>query len=481
MSHLKPDIIGYFVDKEHYGKTVDPTNPLHLKEGIMNGHITLMMEEYTRRRLTGKGLWEMFHDDFEEFNLEALAVAHRNALKALRDFLLKNGVWVRSYRGTSVARVIYECLQEEEPHAWDDERRAEVQNLLTNVGTIQQPTPITPITPHTGGTPAPIQTPENQPYLRQPSPYVDGRNEQGTFPFQRDHQNTYTREELLDRFNARSQEPQDPLQTTNNAKLLTDLAKLYTDEKRYGGELYDVLDSKLRIFQDSCRKVGITKAQCADAFSIMLRGRAATYYYDKLADGGYDFVQMVRSIRNHFETDEMKQQYLTEWRETTLSRIIMENSSLSKLECLDKLLDKLRTIQRGLDPSYHSDTSLRDQTINACRGIPECNLALFNPAKTYEGVCAQLRSAIGTAIRSREAQQFTNATQHHDDWLEPPTTSHQHDFHDQHWTDRTYGGRRNARGGVRGGGTQSARGPGYIPRRTIPWKPGLPPKEVLRL
>ena len=57
MSGLQlPEGIRYYVDKEHYGKTVDPTNTSHLTEGIMNGHLTLMMEEYKRLHLTGRRL-----------------------------------------------------------------------------------------------------------------------------------------------------------------------------------------------------------------------------------------------------------------------------------------------------------------------------------------------------------------------------------------------------------------------------------------
>ena len=36
-------------------------------------------------------------------------------------------------------------------------------------------------------------------------------------------------------------------------KLLTELTKLYSDqEKKFGGEMYNILNSKLRIFYDCC-------------------------------------------------------------------------------------------------------------------------------------------------------------------------------------------------------------------------------------
>jgi hypothetical protein len=177
----------------------------------------------------------------------------------------------------------------------------------------------------------------------------------------------------------------------NIAKMLTELTKLYSDqEKKYSGELYDILNTKLRIFYDCCQKIGLEPEQYHNAYSIMLRECASTFYYNRLVGKGYDFNRMVYESRCHFETEENKQQYLSEWRETTLPRIIAMNPGVSRLECLQKLFDQLQTIQRGLSESYQEDFSLRDQVISACRGVEECNLALFHPASMYEGVCAQL-------------------------------------------------------------------------------------------
>src|SRR5260370_35625158 len=105
------------------------------------------------------------------------------------------------------------------------------------------------------------------------------------------------------------------------------------------------------------------------------------------------------------------------------------------------MVDKLQKIQRGLSKEYKYEHNLRDKIISACRGVEECNLALYKPASTFEGDCAELRSAIGTAIRSRD-----------------PTSAFEYDHN---WTDRTYGGRgrRNDQGyGQRGGFRRGSRG-----------------------
>ena len=115
---------------------------------------------------------------------------------------------------------------------------------------------------------------------------------------------------------------------------------------------------------------------------------------------------MLQLTRAHFETDENRQLYMSEWRETTFQRVIASNPIKTRLECLQLLFDKLQKIQRGLTETYQNENSLRDQVISACRGVPKCNLALYKPADTFEGVCAELRSAVGTAMRTQESQQF---------------------------------------------------------------------------
>jgi hypothetical protein len=231
-------------------------------------------------------------------------------------------------------------------------------------------------------------------------------------------------------------------------KEITSLMKIYTNEdKKYGGELYDILDTKLKIFYDYCNKAGLRAYQYHYAYSAMLKGRAESFYYDHIQGNSYDFSTMIKLTKEHFEIDETRQFYLAEWRETTFQRVINDNPTKTRSECLQLLFDKLRRLQRAL-PDQQRDSTLRDQVISACRGVPECSLALFQPGKTYEAVCAQLQAAVGTAMRNQEnQQQFAAGTV--GQRLQQQFTV-DHDQNDQnneaYWTDRTYGGQGNYRG-----------------------------------
>jgi len=66
----------------------------------------------------------------------------------------------------------------------------------------------------------------------------------------------------------------------------------------------------------------------------MLKGRASTFYYNHLAGKGYNFNRIIYKLRCHFKTEENKQQYILEWRETTFLRIIATNPGIPRLNYL---------------------------------------------------------------------------------------------------------------------------------------------------
>ena len=81
--------------------------------------------------------------------------------------------------------------------------------------------------------------------------------------------------------------------------------KIYNnDKKKFTGEMYDILDIKLRVFYDCCVKVGLLNIQYYNAFLVMLKGRAVTFYYNNLSGKSYDFKDIITKTKIHFEIEE---------------------------------------------------------------------------------------------------------------------------------------------------------------------------------
>jgi hypothetical protein len=92
-----------------------------------------------------------------------------------------------------------------------------------------------------------------------------------------------------------------------------DLFKLYqSNDKKYTEELYDILDIKLQVFYNCCKKVGLQEDQYHDAFSAMLKDRASDFYYKSIIGKTTDIHTIIAMTKAHFKTEENRQLYLTE-------------------------------------------------------------------------------------------------------------------------------------------------------------------------
>jgi hypothetical protein len=118
--------------------------------------------------------------------------------------------------------------------------------------------------------------------------------------------------------------------------------KIYNnDKKKFTEEMYDILNTKLRVFYNCCAKVGLPDTQYHNAFLVMLKGRVVTFYYNNLSGKGYGFKNMISKTKIHFEIEKNRQLYLSKWRVTTLSKTITNNPNKTRLKCLQILFDTL--------------------------------------------------------------------------------------------------------------------------------------------
>ena len=65
------------------------------------------------------------------------------------------------------------------------------------------------------------------------------------------------------------------------------------------------------MFFDYYTKVGLANNQFHLAFSIMLKGRASAFYYNKIFRQLYNFTTIIKITKTHFKIKEKRQKYLT--------------------------------------------------------------------------------------------------------------------------------------------------------------------------
>lgn len=171
----------------------------------------------------------------------------------------------------------------------------------------------------------------------------------------------------------------------------------------------------LRVFYENCDRAGVSTDQYDKGFSIMLGGPAQDYYFENLTrdQGIFEFGYIVYAVYYHFYTSELITAYQLEWNAINLLSIIAKHLDKEKLECLELMFAEILKLQPGIAIAESKDNQMRNKAHLAVIGVSECNLSLYKPAATWQGLCNDLRSAVGTATRSgKRADQFTQYTGH---------------------------------------------------------------------
>ena len=220
----------------------------------------------------------------------------------------------------------------------------------------------------------------------------------------------------------------------NSSRLIGDLIRSYHDQDKYGGEKYEFLVKKWELFTSHCEMIGLKSDKRLRAIPILLTGRAHEYYYTQgFPSSKKNEAEILTNIMDHFETENVRQDYLNEWHSITMRAMMSEHPDKTKLECFDIMLARLRRIVPGLTSTSKKEGTMRDQVLRGCRGIPECSLAVYQPNASYEGLCADIRNAITVkALENTHKQQF-NTRRFEDDGTNGD------DEDNVFWTDRTFG------------------------------------------
>ena len=427
-------------DNSLSGKNFEVNDPEWHTTKHVNTYLIDCLMRYEIYGRIDEELWESFQEDFEGWTANLFALGDKAIRTTLRDFLRDNGVCVG---GTKyISQQLHSVVQEDEYKEWPAEEVAKQMKTGRDFKSYQNPTfrakmqannPEHQVVAFQQPQQVAQQPQQMQPHQVQMQPPQEQR-QSPTKPYPRATTTPF------------EQTPPFPPTRDLATKALTDLAKLYNDEAlKFSGEKYDILDAKLKIFREMCRKADIQPYQYHEAFSTMLKGRAHQFYYDHLAERGFNFDEMIRRTKGFFHTTENHQLYLQEWRSTTFRNIIAQNPDKDLSQNLELLIDKLQKVQKGLSVDYQADYNLRDQLMNACQGVTACKMALLKPSATFESVASDLRNAIGVEMRCQNQipqQYLAGDKSGHGDTYDDDNTS------GQFWVDRRYEGR--SRGRERG-------------------------------
>jgi hypothetical protein len=188
------------------------------------------------------------------------------------------------------------------------------------------------------------------------------------------------------------------------------LAKLYTSDLKYGGEL-DNFDFKLAVFRDLAQRADLPPEQWIVAYPTMLKGSALNHYYANVVRSGtvgLSFQGVCNATRNYYEGPEFRREALSRWNTITLRGTMQKSPGKATEDCLRDMVEELRRLQYSLDPDLRTDKILYNKLILACQDVPACEYACYRPAETLAGLINDLRSSILTRSKhgDLETSQF---------------------------------------------------------------------------
>ena len=408
------------VEKWAWG--IDPSTAS--KEDIRE-YIATKTYHYVQSRINDTTLWDVYQEDFKDFEPRHFQVP-RGELNALRASLRCGGVYVPAgSKNYPVAQVLVDVAQEEEQHQWSqDDVKACISDLrngpLTSVmvffhdldsespvlsfsrkgvttdsSVAATPTP-TPQTPRESSNllrpmaPTPPVQPSIPP-VRTENPPVQTVQTTNPLP--------YARFSSVEANNAVfNSMPSIATNTTAvgqtiGAKLISEVAKQYTDDEKFTGTSGGSFDYKLGIFLDICQRVELPRESVMRAFPTMLKGLALQYFHNnRLAHQSFETA--CTNIRNFFEGPGFYRRNLDKWESINLSSIAAENPDKSTLELVQLMITTLTQLQYGLEDDFRSQRTLYNKIIRSCQGSPACRYAISAPASTLGELINNLYSSI---------------------------------------------------------------------------------------
>lgn len=386
---------------ELYNLFTTPDTPIDVEafkkeDKVLDQYTIWRTEQYEVHGYRGQQLSDEFGTDFVNFTEETFRAVGTNHITKLRNHLINHGTWVRSGRGVSIAKALVEVLPEYIP--WPD----------------NEPKPPTYVYPPAKGIPKDEPKPDpgngsgsggfgsgsgggsdrsggglGSDRGLGPGSGSGGKNDFPKPPDLPSHlRRLPTMEEQI--FMA-SQAP-----SFENGKELIDLAKYYSasPEAKYSGTQNESFELAFTIFLELCQKARVPFPAYVLAFSTMLKLDALQFYYVNLKDKNYTLVQLSNAMKLHFEGPEYARKKLAEWNDITLRAEIRKTPEKAKSEVFAIMIDKLRSMQRSLDPEYRTPGALINKITASVVDMPPCATAVLLPVQNVSALVHNITSSL---------------------------------------------------------------------------------------
>src|SRR5450432_2959538 len=362
-------------------------------------YIQAKMYFYVEDQVGDGDLWDLFQEDFKDFNAEIFR-QHQRDNQRIRQVLRCGGVFVASHtKNITIAKRIVEVLLEEDQHIW-------TANDLLEAKLDLEKGPITSMQIKAG----PTGFIHREIQVQTPGPGAAYPQTQEALRPQAHNQALYTPTSLPAILPAQAlQQPYIQTTTTQaSSKTISEVAKIYTEEQKYDG-VNGSFDLKLAIFLDICQRVDLPANYLLRAFPTMLKGLALDHFYNnQLSSLTYE--EACNSTRNFFEGPGYQRRNLDKWNSISLSSIATANPDKSTYENVQTLINTLRQLQYGLAPTLRNVDFLHNKIVSACQGHAACRIAVSDPPATLGELINKLQSAITTYEREQQLQLQTNTS-----------------------------------------------------------------------
>ncbi len=174
----------------------------------------------------------------------------------------------------------------------------------------------------------------------------------------------------------------------NFFKKLSQLNKIYKIDEKFKNT-DDNFEFKLKIFNNKCKRVDLSSNAYLKVIAFMFANRTLFHFYVNEYEN-ITFDKFRVDMKRFFEEFEWKRFNLTKWQFIHMNNIIVANSNLSLIECLQKLCTELNDIQKKLNSDYHDSNHMREILIRACRNHSILLIELHNSSSNVSSLINSL-------------------------------------------------------------------------------------------